>query len=68
MTQPKEKINEVRPSQNVDTKAETTITPSSEGDMIVLNIDDGMEREYELHCREAQDLLDGIQLAMNKAQ
>ncbi len=55
-------------AKNIDTKAETTITPSSEGDMIVLNIDDGMEREYELHRQEAQDLLDGIQLAMNKAQ
>ncbi len=55
-------------AKNVDTNAETTITPSSEGDAIVLNIDDGMEREYELHHREAQDLIDGIQLAMNKAQ
>jgi hypothetical protein len=55
-------------AKNVDTTAETTITPSSEGDVVVLNIDDGMEREYELHHQEAQDLIDGIQLAMSKAQ
>jgi hypothetical protein len=55
-------------AKNVDTNAETTITPSSEGDVVVLNIDDGMEREYELHHQEAQDLIDGIQLAMSKAQ
>ena len=56
-------------AKNIDTNAETTITPSSEGDTVVLNIDDdGTEREYELHHQEAQDLIDGIQLAMNKAQ
>jgi hypothetical protein len=54
-------------AKNVDTNAEATITPSSEGDVVVLNIDDGTEREYELHHQEAQDLIDGIRLAMDKA-
>lgn len=55
-------------ARNVETNAETTITPSSEGDMVVLNIDDGTEREYELRRQEAQDLIDGVRFALDKVQ
>jgi len=55
-------------AQNVETNAETTITPSSEGDRVILNIDDGTEREYELRRQEAEDLIDGMRLALDKVQ